>query len=230
MKIDLDGFDDKLIDGLIFCSLAYEIFEKIRGEVDGASRLRMRASDIEKKLLEEIIPICKYIQANYRTGRYINVRWKSGSQQYDAELSQKGVYIEEGYYPSRAYLEVTSATHPNDYLSRELLDIQGFVFAVDGLRRLKDRSIESIPVIHSNQEFVKDFSRRLLGRIRDKARKPYPENTTLIVSCSLDTPYTPSDWDCLRQLIEQSRPVHQFAEVYIYDTTCEYSFSIWKSK
>ena len=222
----LDRFDGKLIDGLQFCSLAYELFEQVRAETDGTSRLRMRASDIEKKLLEEILPICKYVQAKYRTGRYISVRWKSGSQQHDAELSQEGAYIDEGYYPRQAYLEVTCTVHPNDYLSRELLDKRGFAFGADGLKRLQDRSSESTPVVHSNQDFVERFSKRLLERISDKANKPYPENTSLIVSCSLDTLYTPDDWDYLRKLIEQSRPKHPFNEVYVYDTTCEYSFSL----
>jgi hypothetical protein len=226
----LDRFDDQLIDGLQFCSLAYELFEQVRAEADGASRIRMRATDVEKKLLEEILPICKYVQAKYRTGRYISVRWKSGNQQHDAELSQVGAFIDEGYYPSQSYLEVTCAAHLNDYLSRELLDKQGFAFGADGLKRLKDRSIESVPIVHTNQDFVERFSERLLDRIHDKAKKPYPENTSLIVSCSLDTPYTPDDWDHLRKLVEQSRSAHQFKEIYVYDITCEYSFSLWRPK
>lgn len=227
---ELDTFDDQLIDGLRFCSLAYKLFENIRSKKDGASRLRMRASNLEKKLLEEILPICKYIQSKYRAGRYISVRWKGGNQQYDAELQQAGAYIEQGYYPLQAYLEVTCATHPNDYLSRELLDKQGFAFGADGLKRLKDRTIESTPVVHSNQDFVEHFAKRLLDRILDKARKPYPENTSLIISCSLGTLYTPDDWDYLQKLFTQARPAHQFEEVYVYDITCEYSFSLWRPK
>lgn len=224
---ELDSFDDRLLDGLQFCSLAYKLFEQVRADPDGVSRLRMRVTDVEKKLLEEILPICKYIQTKYRAGRYISVRWKSGSQQHDAEIVQEGSYIDEGYYPSRSYLEVTCATHPNDYLSRELLDKQGFAFGADGLKRHKDRSIESTPVVHTNQDFVERFAKRLLARILDKASKPYPENTSLIVSCSLDTLYMPDDWDCLHKLIVQSRPKHQFKEIYVYDITCEYSFSLW---
>lgn len=226
----LDRFDDQLIDGLQFCSLAYELFEQVRGETNGASRLRMRASEVEKKLLEEILPICKYVQARYRTGRYISVRWKSGSQQHDAELIQIGTYIDKGFYPNQAYLEVTCANHQNDYLSRELLDKQGFAFNADGLKRQKDRSIESVPVAHTNQDFVERFSEKLLNRILSKANIPYPENTSLIVSCSPDRLYTPDDWELLRKLVEQSRLVHQFNEVYVYDITCEYSFSLWRPK
>jgi hypothetical protein len=76
----LDEFDGKLLDGLEFCSKVYALFESIRHADDGPSRLRMRPSRLEKKLLEELLPICKYVQASYRLGRYISVCWVDGSQ------------------------------------------------------------------------------------------------------------------------------------------------------
>ncbi|MFH0934926.1 MAG: hypothetical protein V1879_06940, partial [Pseudomonadota bacterium] len=88
----LAQFDGHLIDGLQFCSMAYELFESIRNTPEGLTRLRRRARP-EKKLLEEILPICKYVQTSYRPGRYISVRWINGSQQYDAELVQRGAYV-----------------------------------------------------------------------------------------------------------------------------------------
>jgi hypothetical protein len=194
----LATFDDQFLDGLHFCKKAYDLFEDIRSDGSGSSKLRMRATDVEKKLLEEILPICKYVQANYRTGRYISVRWMAGNQQYDAEIHQVGAYIDKGHFPSHAFLEVTCAMHPNDYLSRELLDKQGFAFSAEGIKRLKDRSIESTPVVHSNQDFVERLAQQILNRISDKAAKPYPVNTSLIVSCSLDTLYTPDDWEHLQ--------------------------------
>jgi hypothetical protein len=86
----LSQFDGELIDGLQFCANAYALFEQIRGTEDGPSRLRIRATNIEKKLIEELLPMCKYVQAKYRAGRYISVRWVNGSQQFDAEVVQNG--------------------------------------------------------------------------------------------------------------------------------------------
>jgi len=226
----LSTFDDQLLDGLHFCKKAYDLFEDIRSDGSGKSNLRMRATDVEKKLLEEILPICKYIQAKYRTGRYITVRWKAGNQQYDAELHQVGAYVDEGYFPGHAFLEVTCAMHPNDYLSRELLDKQGFAFGAEGIKRLKDRKVESTPVVYSNQDFVERFALQILNRINDKAAKPYPENTSLIVSCSLDILYTPDDWALLREQLVNAKPAHSFKEIFVYDTTCEYTFSLWPSQ
>jgi hypothetical protein len=129
-------FDNHLLDGLQFCSLVYGLFEDIRGQEDGPSRLRMRPNKVEKKLLEELLPICKYIQASYRIGRYMSVRWVDGNQTYDAELVQRGAYVSKYYYPPNGYLEVTCTMHPKEYLSRELLEKKGGCFGVNGLKRL----------------------------------------------------------------------------------------------
>ena len=88
----LAQFDGVLLDGLEFCSRVYAHYESVRNADDGPSRLRMRPSRLEKKLLEELLPICKYVQASYRPGRYISVRWVDGDQPYDAELLQRGAY------------------------------------------------------------------------------------------------------------------------------------------
>src|SRR5450759_2543006 len=104
---DLGEFDGKLIDGLEFCANVYALFEAIRNSPDGSSRLRMRPSRLEKKLLEELLPICRYVQASVRPGRYISIRWVDGDQQFDAEIHQRGAYVTQAYYPANAFLEVT---------------------------------------------------------------------------------------------------------------------------
>jgi hypothetical protein len=149
----LDQFSGKLLDGLEFCSKAYALFESIRNTPESPSRFRRRPRP-DKKLLEEILPICKYIQASYRPGRYISVRWINENQQYDAELLQRGAYVNKNYYPEKAFLEVTCSTHPNEYLIRELLDTKGVAGGVNGVRRLNNGEIESLSVGYTNREFV----------------------------------------------------------------------------
>ena len=179
-------FDDKLIDGLHFCIKVYELFESIRQSEDGQSRLRMRVTEVERKLLGELLPICKYVQAKYRAGRYISVRWVNGSQQFDAEVLQSGSYIDEGYLPAAAHLEVTCIMHPNEYLSRELLDNKGVVFGVAGIYRLKkSREIHSEPVVSRDSDFVHSYSSLVLSQIGKKAEINYPSETTLIVDVLL---------------------------------------------
>lgn len=222
----LSQFDGELIDGLQFCAMTYALFEQIRCAESGSSRLRMRETEVEKKLIEELLPICKYVQAKYRAGRLISVRWIKGSQQFDAEVVQAGFYVEQGYFPASAYLEATCVMHPKDYLSRELLDTKEGAFGLDGIRRLKNGEIESKPVIRRNREFIQSYSKLLLKQIGKKAGIKYPPETTLIVQCSLNTLYTPDEWESLVVEVRSGQPEHQFREIFMYDTVSEYSCSL----
>lgn len=226
MNSPLSQFDGELIDGLLFCTKVYELFEGLRQSKDGRSRLRMRATEVEKKLLEELLPICKYVQTKYRTGRYISIRWVNGSQQFDAEVRQSGDYVDQGYFPSAAHLEVTCIMHPNEYLSRELLDSGGVSFGVAGMRRLKTREIHSEPVVHTNSDFVHSYSPMVLDQIGKKMGINYPSETTLIVQCSLNSLYTPDEWELLVAQVRNGLPEHNFREIFMFDTVSESSCSL----
>src|SRR5689334_18068780 len=82
--LDLSALDDNLLDGLRFCTKAYDLLDQIRAEPDGLGKIRLLSSKREKRLLEELLPIAQYIQARYRTGNRLKIRWLSGSQPYDA--------------------------------------------------------------------------------------------------------------------------------------------------
>lgn len=220
----LAQLDDKLLDGLQFCSIAYAGFESIRNSPEGTSRLRKRLRP-EKKLLEEILPICNYVQASYRPGRYISVRWVNGSQQFDAQLVQRGAYVCKNYYPESAFLEVTCSMHANEYLIRELLDTKGFAFGGDGIRRLKNGDIESVPVSYTNRQFVETDTSQILNRIEEKSKVTYPNNTILIVDCTLSLQYMPDEWDDLMERVLRGLPKTQFSEIYLYNAVGQYSKS-----
>ena len=224
---ELEEFNGVLLDGLTFCSKVYALFESIRGLADGPSRLRMRPTPVEKKLLEELLPICKYVQASYRPGRYISVRWIDGSQSFDAEIIQRGAYISQNYYPAKSFLEVTCAMHPNEYLSRELLETKGGGFGLEGIRRLKNGDIESIPVGYANKEFIHSFSAIILKQITKKGKIEYPENTTLIVQCTLNTIYMQDEWKMLVELVATKLPSTKFREIYLYDNAGQHSYSFF---
>ena len=184
---------------------------------------RRRPTSVEKKLLEELLPICKYVQASYRPGRYMSVRWVAGSQQYDAQLLQTGAYVEQSFYAGAGFLEVTCTMHPKEYLLRELLDTRGGAFGVEGIRRIKGGEIESVPVGQTNTEFIESYAALVIGQIAKKATIPYPENTTLIVQCTLNRPYMPDEWGDLMARVRVALPPSAFREIYLYDTVCQYS-------
>jgi hypothetical protein len=214
----LAEFDDNFLDGLYFCTRVYTLFEAIRTQPDGPSRLRRRPSRVERKLLEELFPIVKYVQASYRPGRYIGVRWKDGNQNYDAELRQEGARVTENIYPSSAFLEVVSAVHPNEHLRRELLDTEGFAFGLDGIQRLKTRKVASKPVGYMNGDFIAKFATIILKQLHAKAAKSYPANTSLVVQATLNRPYTPDEWRELVALVRSKLPRCDFREIFVYDS------------
>lgn len=127
-KVDLAIFDGQLIDGLDFCHKVYDLFDQIRGSPNGLEHIRLRSTQPAKKLIEELIPIARYVQARYREGCRINVKWFGGSQTYDAILWCRGDGVKHGGTPRKLVVEVTSAAHKDDYLRREQLHKEGISF------------------------------------------------------------------------------------------------------
>ena len=94
MNSTLADFDNHLMNGLDFCKKAYGLFEQIRRSSNGIERLRLRKGKLEKKLVEELLPIARYIQARYSHGRHMKVLWKDGTQNYDARLLSTGALVD----------------------------------------------------------------------------------------------------------------------------------------
>lgn len=226
----LSAFSAKKVDGLLFCRRAYAAFEKVRNKPNGRSDLRMRRSSVEKKLIEEILPICKFIQSSYRTGRYIKVKWHNGNQNYDAKIEQSGELVEQGHYPAKGFLEVTCAVHPKDHLLREQIDRSAAQFdLLDDLE--KDQNTKEITIAligHTNPELIEEFAKILINRIYKKVhkKKPYPKHTTLIVQCTLNSVYEAEDWKLLQQIILEADIKHSFDEVFILEDVENRYFSL----
>lgn len=216
---DLIGeLDGQLLDGLEFCAKAYALFEVLRAEPGGIERLRLRSGKDEKRLLDEILPICRYVQTYYRPGRYISVRWVNGRQSYDAELTQSGDYVTHGYYEQKAFLEITSAMHQNEHWTWKLLNQGKTVFAPEGVDAKGGTPLTSEPVVFTNREHVLGFAPFVVSSIRKKMDIPYPDNTSLVVQCHLNNLYMPSDWQLLVSEVERAVVATPFCEVLLIDS------------
>lgn len=215
----LAEFDGIVLDGLAFCARAYALFERLRAPPDGPDRLRLRASNVEKKLIEELLPICRYVQFYYRPGRYISVCWIAGNQTFDAKLYQKGSLIDLGFYPETAFLEVTGAMHKNEHWIRKLLSEGRAAFAPEGITKRKGKPVESKPVIFSNSKHVERFVPIVLEQLEKKIGNSYPADTSLVVECSLNRLYTPNEWTLLANEVKQQLPAHNFREILLIDGT-----------
>jgi hypothetical protein len=104
---------------------------------NGKSRLRMLKSKTEKRLVEELIPIARYIQYRYHEAYRVKVRWNGGSQRHDAVLLGSGVWVNHGLAAKRLAVETTMSMHPNEYLVRENVDKGGASFGPETTKRDK---------------------------------------------------------------------------------------------
>jgi hypothetical protein len=217
----LEAFHDKLIDGLEFCRMVYSRFEEVASQPHGSQVLR-NLQRPEKKLLEELFPISRYIQTFYGPGQYISVRWVDGGQSFDAKVVTTGAMVDHGAWPSEGTLEVTQAVHENDHLMRELLNTEGGGFGLDGLKLIKGkggvRAVESEPTCYSNQSYIDSMCTIVLNAIAPKIAKlekgDYPADTTLIVNCTLMTVFLPSEWEKLVDMVRGKLPSNGFVRIF----------------
>lgn len=212
--------DGLWLDGLKFCSEAYRLFERLSAEPDGVTRLRLRTHPFERKLLTEILPLAHYLKNTYSQGRHIDVRWHSGNQSFDAEFRQRGELVKLRELPNEGYFEITTAQHPDEYLARELLETEGFLFSVHDLKATAkkhdpNRRIVSEPVVFSNGSFIDDMAGFILREIEKKAAKGYQPGFTLIVQCTLNHPYHPHEWTELVGKVQQALPETSFGEIWM---------------
>ena len=228
MKKELSDFDNRLMNGLVFCKKVYDLFEGIRKSPDGIEKLRLRKDSLEKKLIEELLPIARYIQARYSHGRQIKIRWIDGNQSYDAQLLSGGSLVEKGYMPKKQTVEVTTAVHENDHLSRRYLHEHGHTFGPKGIKKgSKTKKCISLPHVYTNYEAEEDLTAKILQRINAKNYKKYPKLTTLIIQCFLDTLFMEDEWEDAIQKLKDSGNMHNFYEIFIFDSNHHYSATLY---
>ena len=228
MKTYLEDFNNHLMDGFSFCKKVYALFEYIRRCPGGEERLRLRRNKLEKKLIEELLPIARYIQARYSHGRQIKVRWIDGIQSYDACLLSAGALIDKHLAPKKQFIEVTTAVHENDHVLRRLINDHSPTFSVKGIETVpKNKGYQSTPYVYTNYEAQEDLSTKILERIQVKNEIEYPKGTILIIQCFLDTFFLEDEWDYAFQMVKKSGIVHRFYEIFIFDSNHHYSATLF---
>jgi hypothetical protein len=214
----LEELDGHLVDGLTFCTLAYAAFDKVRARLNGIEDLRMRRTPRSKKLIEEILPLARYVQRRYGPGLRIEVRWKGGNQTHDAFIRCSGADIEHRGVPRRQFLEVTTAVHPNEYLTREQLNAEGFSWGPRLARRdRKTRRVLSEPAVNEYREAENEHIEQILDVIRVKQAKRYPPSTTLLVRCVVNMPMLDDEWAYIASAVRKACSSVPFREVILIE-------------
>jgi hypothetical protein len=229
LHIDLVTFDDKLLDGLDFCRQVYAFFDQIIRGPEGKSRLRLYNSKTDKRLVEELLPLARYIQTRYQAGRRIKVRWLSGSQQYDAVLWSSGSLVEHGGALRKVWVEITTCVHQKDYLRRLELHQRAGSF---GVKRIKKdgEAVISEPYVWSGGENAKNLAERIVERISEKATKAYPSGTALIVNCIPDCLILEDEWTYAVEQVRKTMPSVEFREIFLMDLLMSHTATLYSDQ
>src|SRR5690606_10430595 len=191
----LSTFDGRLMDGLRFCGRVYDLLDQTRREADGITRLRLRTTTLDKRLIEELIPLARFVQSRYREGRRITVRWFAGSQPFDAVLCVEGDLVTHGMARRTQLVEITTSIYSKDYPTRQELEESGMTWGAKKISRNKrTRRIVSEPYVYSNDECATDLADQILLRLKEKTTKNYPPGTILIVNCESDGLLLQDEW------------------------------------
>ncbi|PTB19546.1 hypothetical protein C9I57_17860 [Trinickia symbiotica] len=219
--------DGVMLDGLCFCYRVYAMFNALSMQPDFQTRLRRRPTKFEKRLIEELVPIARYVQLNYTRGVNISLCWGSGSQLGEATIRRSGLAVQWGERRAEGMLEVTQAAHKRDYLLRELLDTQGHSFAPDGISvegkaHQRNRIVTSEAYAYGSNEATVKQTAIVLDAIKAKAAKPYPDDATLIVQVTLTGVFMPDEWSELVRGVRDNLPEHRFDEIWLLDASDRY--------
>ena len=227
-ELSLSTFDGQLLDGLDFCRKVYDLFDQVQAETDGTAKLRLRPTKGEKRLIEELLPIASYVQARYRVGRRIKVRWFSGSQPYDAILWSSGGLVGHRMAPRKLFVEVTTSVHQNEYLARRLLQEKGGSFGVKGISRdKKTGNIVSKPHVHTPDELSTDLAGQILERLKSKSDKNYSPGTVLVVNCVANGLIYDSEWNDAIERVTKAQVHLAFREVFLFETVMSHSTTLY---
>jgi len=214
------------MNGLEFCKKVYRFFEQIRRSQGGVQKLRVRGR-IEKKLVEELIPLAWYIQSRYTPSRRLRVRWTLGSQSYDAILLSSGAVAEHGSVPKRQYIELTSVVHNNEHLLQGLINMRGYAFGAKGISRdPKSKVVNSKPYAYHHGEAEDELVKSILETIAVKDAKGYPSGTVLVIRCVPETLILGEEWEYVVQQLRNANIQHGFHEVFIYESLYRYSATL----
>lgn len=213
----LEQFSGELLDTSTFVSRAYAAVESL-SERD----VRIRQRGGSKELLEEVMPIAAFLKSFEVPGRRLRAKCFFDNGNRDAVLQVEGHEAEKGILEPSYFIEVTSAVSSLDYLRREALHRNGFVFGGDRIRRVGSRQrgddeIVSEAVAENGEQAVHACAMWIIERLKEKAVKSYPQPCILLLGAQPDRPLDLDEWSEVCRKVASARVVTEFAAVAAID-------------
>lgn len=205
------------IDGLVLCGRVYQIHQII-SRISRPEWRHPSGLEKEKKLYEELLPLCVYIQTHYQLGRYLAVTWFDDDQTRDAELTHSGSLAQLEGLPPDCFIEVTSAMPMGQSLANGLLQEEKYVFGIDGITRCEpgSSSDSQAPSPLLSTEKIIQLAQLVFEAIGKKEKKNYPVNTVLIVRCNFERSLCKEEWKNLMRIVKEGLTASRFIEIFIY--------------
>jgi hypothetical protein len=158
----------------------------------------------------------------------MKVRWKDGTQNYDARLLSTGALVDVRLSPKSQYVEVTTAVHENDHIARSISNKNGHALGRKGIQKdPQTGEYISEPYVYTNDELSEDLAQKVLERIKAKTKIKYPADTTLIIQCFLDTLFLEDEWEYAIQKVKDSGVEHRFREIFLFDSNHHYAATLY---
>lgn len=213
----LKDFEKKL-PAEAFIKNAFSAFENLQQSDNGKTILRLRKGDFAKKLIEEILPIAIFLKYFKKLGVNLHCQYFPGDQSgYDAKMYCEGTLVENHFLKSEYSLEVSLACHPKDYLMRECLEKGVPCFGGDGIERLRNGTIESVPIVTDPDEIIQKLANWIESRLTSKENKGYPDaaSTFLIIPIFPDILLWPNEWTEILQKLKLTADNSSFCDLFI---------------
>ncbi len=176
-----------------FARRAYDAVERLHAEEPVFPRPR----DV-KNLVEEVLPLALFVNSQERQQQRVRCKYFGGDHKFDAKIR-----IEGPQSPTRTHhVEVTAAVSSREHLAREALHRDGIVHAGPSVKRVKradgSKAVESRSTARSPNAAFNDLVSWVVGAVRKKSNRSYPEGTILIVRADdSEAMLRPAEWYAL---------------------------------
>ena len=226
-KPDLSALDGKVLDGLEFCSRVYDLYDLVMAQPDALERIRIRKGPVEKKLVEELFPIAHYVQRQYCAENRFQIQWSKGSQPYDAIIFSSPIMVEKGGKPERITIEVVSALHPNDHMSRRVGHEDGLSWGPRSVEKnLQTGKVKTKPIALGHLENSCELAGFIIKTLKKKIAKNYPPETVLVINCSTFGIMHDDEWTDTIRMVERTDLHKKFREVHLVERLRNHSVTL----
>jgi hypothetical protein len=146
----------------------------------------------------------------------------AANQDHDAQIQVSGREVDLGLTQPSYYVEVTSATSPTEYLEREALTRNGFVYGGGQIRRegskgSGDDRVVSEAVAFDGTAPVANAARWIAERIAEKGKKVYPEPCILLVGVYPEQRLSVVEWAEVAAQVDRAVIADRFALRFVAD-------------